>query len=537
MRLALISAVLVLGTTSLSVLAEPPQAAISKLIDQLADPDFKVRDQAAKALEAHGAEALPALRYAANHRDAEVRRRIEDCIATIEKPLPFLVTMSPDDRCFRQGFARRFSRLKEGMSASQVLAVIGKPDDVRTRDQEEEVEGPIKVAWCYGTDGHGHLPTLGSIFFDRDWKIVAIHGSEGEPPPAGLFEERELRRILRSINRSRNEWSRPLAIIQVVNILQPLGKEKAIAVIEECGRVTEPWYNGPYLLDVLNTLFDVPRNPGYFAPYGGGTIPAPPLAEDHWRMPRFPIWLGGDIPFNLVLGGFGGFPDSLEERINDFRPAGVSLRKHPLRPTATPLKVYEEFARSCGWLYKDPDSFERLGKGYIMSQLLDLLHTVHRPSDVDDNDYLTKEATALRSELQKRPIRWNEKKMIYTFQDGSVISGPYRRPYRREVWEMEDGPRDTALIVQRRANRYVTVKMEQAAPEGQSQMPIVVEVRTSPRKLLKKMNTITPGPQMWKQGEHWGDSVSLDLELREGDQIRVDVSRDGKTKESRVYRP
>jgi len=82
---AFIAGTLFLGTASPLIQAEPPtKPAIDKLIDQLADPDFKVRDQASKAIEALGTDALPRLREAGKQGDAEVRRRIASCIEKIE---------------------------------------------------------------------------------------------------------------------------------------------------------------------------------------------------------------------------------------------------------------------------------------------------------------------------------------------------------------------------------------------------------------------------------------------------------------------
>jgi hypothetical protein len=82
---AFIASTLFLGTASPLIQAQPPaKPAIDKLIDQLSDPDFKVRDQASKAIEALGTDALPRLREAEKHGDAEVRRRIATCIERIE---------------------------------------------------------------------------------------------------------------------------------------------------------------------------------------------------------------------------------------------------------------------------------------------------------------------------------------------------------------------------------------------------------------------------------------------------------------------
>jgi hypothetical protein len=58
--------------------------AVEKLVNDLGHTDYHLRDEAARALEALGAKALPALRAAAKHADPEVRRRAEDMIPALQ---------------------------------------------------------------------------------------------------------------------------------------------------------------------------------------------------------------------------------------------------------------------------------------------------------------------------------------------------------------------------------------------------------------------------------------------------------------------
>jgi hypothetical protein len=60
-------------------------APVDKLIEQLGSPDFKLREAAGKALSTFGSEALPAMKKAANHPDAEVRQRLTTLINDIER--------------------------------------------------------------------------------------------------------------------------------------------------------------------------------------------------------------------------------------------------------------------------------------------------------------------------------------------------------------------------------------------------------------------------------------------------------------------
>jgi hypothetical protein len=64
--------------------ADAPDAALEKWVEQLGDSDFRLRDEASAALKAAGLKALPVLRRALNHPDAEVRRRVNDLLPGLE---------------------------------------------------------------------------------------------------------------------------------------------------------------------------------------------------------------------------------------------------------------------------------------------------------------------------------------------------------------------------------------------------------------------------------------------------------------------
>ncbi len=94
---------LFLMTSLGSLVAEP--AVIDRIIQQLGSPDPKTRAVAQKALEALGPDALPLLRKALNHPDAEVRKRIGDAVPGLETALliaPKLVTLNAENKTSRE---------------------------------------------------------------------------------------------------------------------------------------------------------------------------------------------------------------------------------------------------------------------------------------------------------------------------------------------------------------------------------------------------------------------------------------------------
>jgi hypothetical protein len=82
-----------------------PPPPIEPWIDQLASRDFRLREAAVKEIMKAGVPALPALRKVRDHRDAEVRRRVEELIATLDRAAalaPKLITLKMDKKPVRE---------------------------------------------------------------------------------------------------------------------------------------------------------------------------------------------------------------------------------------------------------------------------------------------------------------------------------------------------------------------------------------------------------------------------------------------------
>src|SRR5262245_43752408 len=62
----------------------------------------------------------------------------------------------------RHGFARAMAKVKEGMTEKDVLALLGKPEDVRAQTDPGGISTTrTREIWRYGTAGHLTFPTLG----------------------------------------------------------------------------------------------------------------------------------------------------------------------------------------------------------------------------------------------------------------------------------------------------------------------------------------------------------------------------------------
>jgi hypothetical protein len=85
-----------------------PDLAVEQLVQQLGDNDYRKRDEASRALQIAGARALPALRIALNHTDAEIRRRANELIPAVEAAVllaPKRITFKTVNKPVKDAFA------------------------------------------------------------------------------------------------------------------------------------------------------------------------------------------------------------------------------------------------------------------------------------------------------------------------------------------------------------------------------------------------------------------------------------------------
>jgi hypothetical protein len=180
----------------------------------------------------------------------------------------FICQMQAQQARTRQQFAALMSRVSPEMTRDEVEAILGKPDDVKTKYDPGGAE--TGETWRYGTNGHLTTATLGSVYIDENGKVKWVHGAAGDPPPAWMFPEEELRTLLRILDETpsySNGWGyNPRSVIRAVNALQPLGKEKALAAVAEYLRIAPGEFGAPAAIGmflVLRTLFDIPSPPGH----------------------------------------------------------------------------------------------------------------------------------------------------------------------------------------------------------------------------------------------------------------------------------
>lgn len=327
----------------------------------------------------------------------------------------------------RVAFGQALRRITKGMDVAAARAILGEPQDIITARDPGGISAANTVeVWRYGTSGYLTFGTLGTLHINRAQQVEFVFGAQGDPPPSGLFIEVELRALLHKLDRvsSYDASSHdPLTLIQAVNALQRIGKDKALAAIGEYLRISseldDPGRRGVFL--VLRTLFDPPIEPGYQPVMMVGSA-APSGGQPSKTLPRFPIALVDDIPFRLVTGYvLGGKPESPEQHLEWFRKQGT-IRALPLRPKDwLPDPCYYLVSQQHPVLMEsklDNDA----GRRFLLEQCVQLIRTavVVRPDPAWDSAQSFLEITSALSKVRES-LRWDSVKDQYVIAGGTPM--------------------------------------------------------------------------------------------------------------------
>jgi hypothetical protein len=389
----------------------------------------------------------------------------------------------------RHQFAAAISKVEKGMPAAEVLKLLGKPDDIRGESDPGGISTTrTKEIWRYGTSGHLTTATLGQVYIDNKDGAQYIFG-QGTPHTPESFEEGELRRLLTALGQVPSYNSgysyNPLPVIRAVNGLQPLGKERALDVIEEWLRVASSWHDNGYegVFLVLRTLFDVPADPGHMPDMFVGA-PVVRQQEDQTILPRFPIAIEGDIPL-LVNSGYSlaGQAEQPQSHVTYFREHG-KLRDKPLAPTAEPLAALERFLKSSRSPYLDKSRLfdEERGRQFLSEQVLRLLDSVYRVEPQEDGDLLPwgKAGAARRAEILRGAtelkIRWEAAAGQYVFLDGTSLPPRIPPQYRRQTWKPQIPGREIEITFERDSPKRLDVWVSESYEIGNLHERLIVTV-------------------------------------------------------------
>lgn len=323
----------------------------------------------------------------------------------------------------RLKFVTELAKVRDKDERDTVQRLLEKPDDIRRAP--DPVPYSTDEIWCYGTDGHCSLATLGEVCF-RDGRVVWVAGGYSQPPALNVINEDELRSGMRFLHPGPEEtgYSEPLHLIRVANYLRPRGKAKALAIIGEYGRVHDVGVRETWLFLLLRTLFEVPVPPGHMPDMRIGAMsPKPP--QDRTRIPRFPIVIVDDIPFSLLWGVIlAGEAQPISQHIDYFHKHGT-IRARNLRPPDDPYPSFKRLLASKEWIYMaeaegDAHWVDNYA-GHTLLQLLALGRTAYDPPQARQpfaypktSDYDRYHKSFLRA-----GARWDERLQLYIRKDGT----------------------------------------------------------------------------------------------------------------------
>ena len=333
-------------------------------------------------------------------------------------------SLPPKAQPDRRQFAEKLLRVRDGDTQETVRRLVGSPEDLR-RTADDDCLLPNDEVWCYGTDGHGSLATLGKVCF-RQGAVVRVAGGYGKSPSSSLIGENELRAGMRFLHPGPEYAGNndPLHLIRVTNYLQPLGKEKALAIIGEYCRIHDFDVDETWLFLLLRTLFDVPQPPGHMPDLLIGAMsPGPP--KDRTRIPRFPIVIIDDVPFSLLWGVMlAGEAEPVTRHVEYFRKHGT-MRAAKLRPPDDPYPSFRKLLRSKEWadtVQADDDSLWVSSiTEHTLLQVLALGRTAYDPPEARQPfaDLGTSDYDRHHKGFLKTGARWDEKLQMYVRRDGT----------------------------------------------------------------------------------------------------------------------
>ena len=316
----------------------------------------------------------------------------------------------------RVEFFRLAYSIIQGWNQGQVRNLLGPPDDVLAADDSADINPDRCLVWCYGSIGHGTFPTLGKVVFDLPGGLSQqVFWQKTDPPSMSVISDAEMDTHLRRLGQDLP--SDLLWVIRAANVLRPLGKEKALAVMVEYSRVSDQW-GSDRLFWLGRALFAWLRpNASSNVPYNGPTTPS---LSDSAKWMDFPVMESDGIPFSFHTGRLpGDVPWPFENYASKCQVDWV-LRRWELRPSNDPFHVLKRIAHDRRWKLISFGGMEALTERRIemdfMPELLALVRDAWKPKEVGENvDWREPPITfeKLHAEFLAAKVHWDGKKQNY----------------------------------------------------------------------------------------------------------------------------
>jgi len=447
----------------------------------------------------------------------------------------------------RPEFGRAFQQIQEGMKTLDVLRILGEPDDIRTKNDPRGISWTgVKEIWCYGTHGHLTFPELGHVYIDGDGAVKYFYGTHGAEDLVKALGEAELTRLLQILSRVPGE-ANPRTVIEAVNALQPLGKEKGCAVLGEYLRVarnSDAWWatwerndSEVNLFLVARALFEVPEKNGnkkdrdYPSVSGNGFLrppalgaPDPETPKNLELYPRFPLHILDDVPVCLVSGySLAGRAEPLESHLSILEKE-AAWRTTRLKPPENPFSVLEKLRKLDLW----GNGEKRWGFERVEVQFCHMVDTVV-PSRVNSLE----ETVAA---FEKSEAVWDAKSSQYTFKDGRFLPKPLRAIYRRTIFVPVIPAAKIEVIVERQSFERIHFILDCSFKTPRPQK-FSVAIYAIQNGAIAKEPLCRATHTEFHDSESWGCSSNTTVMLPQGQAVQMVLESEGKEQVSEVFKP
>ena len=439
----------------------------------------------------------------------------------------------------------------DGWSKAKVRDLMGQPDDVWiSSDPKQYISMPDGEVWCYGTNGHHTLPTLGSVSFRGD-KVLFANYSRHSPSPAVIPEE-ELRKDLRAIHKFQNlklfddhEFSLgdPLYRIKAANALIPLGKEKAVAVLREYSQIVPMWSEDQDSLFWLVRSVFRGKKPGYNfpVPHIGAVSPGPPSDLSVW--PTYPVINTANFPFLVYFGAtLGGYPEQFDSYVEG-HASDWDIVDNKLIPPNDPFTLFDEVMRQKGFETENLPRIKRAVVNNILRAIRNVVKLKTRGIDVTPE-----EVKRLHEQFLRFEPTWDNRLGLYVRGDGTYDKDP-GFDYQQTTMKFPSLKNlDVEVTIGRTGETEVDFSSSSTesgiAPIKPAVMEVVdvdadqvvgtfaVNVWSSGRNSKKEMLELAPHSPI---AGGMGSGSGFDLPL--GHKVKLILTYEGKSYESKVWVP
>ncbi len=355
----------------------------------------------------------------------------------------------------------------------------------------------------------------------------------------GKISDARLSDLLELISRPRSndeELSNPQRLIQVANLLRPLGKDQALNVMFCFGQLD--LRRNDWLFWLTRVLFK-PRVPSdsFAFPLIGVPVVYPP--NDLGQFPTYPIKVLDDIPLNVWEGGSGGgHPEPFYYYVQRESPHWV-LRSASLSPPDDPFPSYRAFLNSPEWKSIDDSKSagwdRERGAANALRQILALVSTAYDPKEPQRNrrDLSDRDYDRYHEAFLKLHCRWDPKRQVYVRGDGSFTL-PVAKLYPSKGYVFRGIPRlDIKVTWYREDDESVGFSAKTTESPG-APLPLAILRVVNERGQEYYQSLLNGGGEPLSNRTHMpsGQTSSSGWRCPEGTKVRFIVEFDNRTYES-----